>query len=248
MLLVNLAVGFLSMLKVKSLECMSMINQTCMSRPKIVDVNANEPVFYPYSIRVNKCSGSCNSINDPFAKLYVPDVVKNVNVKVFNLMARVNEMRRIVWHGTCKCICRLTEAICNAKQVWNKDKCQCECREDLASKLVRDKGYIWNPSTCSCECNKLCDVGQYLDYKNCVCRKSVIDRMVEECISVVDGDAVYDETLSCPSQTPCIVLFVVFLLSSAVIGGIFVYYYRNRVNKSRDYVNVNYSVAEKIDY
>ena len=58
---------FLSVLKVKSLECISMINQKCMSRPKIIDVNANEPVFYPYSIRINKCTGSCNNVKDPFA-------------------------------------------------------------------------------------------------------------------------------------------------------------------------------------
>ena len=88
MLLIHLAVSFLSSLKVKSLECMSMINQKCMSRPKIVDVNADEPVFYPYLIKVNKYSGSCNNINDPFAKLCVPDVVKNINFKVFNLMSR----------------------------------------------------------------------------------------------------------------------------------------------------------------
>ena len=81
MLLINLAMSLFNVLKVKSLECMSMINQKCMSRPKIVDVNANEPVFYPCSIRVNECSGSCNNINDPFAKLCVPDVVKNINVK-----------------------------------------------------------------------------------------------------------------------------------------------------------------------
>ena len=69
MLLINLTVGFLNILKVKSLECMSMINQKCMSRLKIIDVNANEPVFCPYLIRVNTYSGSCNNINDPFAKL-----------------------------------------------------------------------------------------------------------------------------------------------------------------------------------
>ena len=117
MLLINLSVGFLSVLKVKSLKCMSMINQKCKSRPKIIDVNANsgEPVFYPYSIKVNKCSGSCNNINDPLVKLCVPDIVKNVNVRVSNLMSRVNETRQMVWHETCKRVCRLNEAICNAK-------------------------------------------------------------------------------------------------------------------------------------
>ena len=135
-----------------------------MSRPKIIGFNKNGPVFYPYSIQGNKFGGSCNTINDSFAKLCVPDITKNINVKVFNLMARISETRQIVWHETCKCICTLTSAICNSKKIWNKDKCRCECKDDLINKLVCNKGYIWNPSTYSCECNKLCDVGQYLGY------------------------------------------------------------------------------------
>ena len=75
-----------------------MINQKCMSGPKIIDVNNNEPVFYPYSIKINKCSGNCNNINDPYAKLCISDIVKNRNVKVFNLMSRINKTRQIVWH------------------------------------------------------------------------------------------------------------------------------------------------------
>ena len=48
---------------VNSFECVSIKNQECKTRPKIIDVNSNEPVFYPYSIKVNKYSGSCNNIN-----------------------------------------------------------------------------------------------------------------------------------------------------------------------------------------
>ena len=99
MLLINLVINFFNALKVNSLESMSMINQKCMSRPKIIDVNANEPVFYPYSIKVSKCCNkSCNNINDSYAKLCVPDIIKNMNVKVFNLMSRINETRQIIWH------------------------------------------------------------------------------------------------------------------------------------------------------
>ena len=87
---------------VNSLECFSMNNQKCKTRTKVVDVSSNEPIFYPFSIKVNKCSGSCNSINDPCAKLCVPDIVKNINVRVFNLMSRINEARQIIWHGACK--------------------------------------------------------------------------------------------------------------------------------------------------
>ena len=96
---------------VDSLECVSMSDQECKARPKIIDVNNNEPVFYPYSIKVNKFSGSCNNINDLYARLCVPDIIKNINVKVFNLMQRLNETRRIIWHETCKCVCKLTFVI-----------------------------------------------------------------------------------------------------------------------------------------
>ena len=57
-------------------------------------------MFYPSSIKVNKCSGSCNNINDTYAKLFVPDFVKNTNVKVFNLMSWSNQTKHIEWHET----------------------------------------------------------------------------------------------------------------------------------------------------
>ena len=151
MLLANILLSFVNIFKTKALECMSVVNQKCMARPKIIQTNANEPVFYPLSVKVNKCSGSCNTINDPMAKLCVPDIVKDMNIKVYNMLSRINETRKIVWHETCKYICRLTSAICNDKQEWNKNKCTCECKEDLFSKLVYDKGYMWNPSTCACD-------------------------------------------------------------------------------------------------
>ena len=59
-----------------SLNCISMNNQECKVRPQIVNVNSDEPVFYPFSIKTSKCSGSCNNINNPCAKICVPDVVK----------------------------------------------------------------------------------------------------------------------------------------------------------------------------
>ena len=98
------------------LNCISMKNQECKVRPEIIDVNSNNPIFYPFSIKINKCSGSCNNINNPYAKICVPNDVKDLNVKVFNLMSRTNETRFIKWHETCKCICRLDGIICNTKQ------------------------------------------------------------------------------------------------------------------------------------
>ena len=83
------------------LNCVSMNNQKSKVRAKIVHITSNTPMFYPFSIKVNKCSGNCNNINDPYAKICVPDTVKDLNVKVFKLMSRTNETRDIKWHETC---------------------------------------------------------------------------------------------------------------------------------------------------
>ena len=144
------------------LSCISMNNQECKVRPEIINVNSDEPVFYPFSIKTSKYGGSCNNINDPYAKMCLPDVVKNLNVKVFNLMPITNKTRHIKWHETCKYKYRLDASVCNNKQCWNDDKCRFECKE-LIGKGVCDRGYIWNPSICECQCDKSCDAGEYLD-------------------------------------------------------------------------------------
>ena len=81
-----------------ALDCISMKNRECKLRPEIISINSNNPMFYPFRIKVNKCSVNCNSINNPYAKICVPDVIKILNVKVFSLMTRTNETRFIKWH------------------------------------------------------------------------------------------------------------------------------------------------------
>ena len=142
-------------------------------------------MFFPFSIKTSKCSVSCNNINYLYAKVCVPDVVTNFNVKVFNLMSRTNETRYIKWHETCKCECKFGKKNFNNKQRWNKNKCRCECKE-LIDKRVCDKDFIWNPSSCECKCDKGCDVGEYLDYGNCKCRKKLVDKLVDECTETVE--------------------------------------------------------------
>ena len=114
---------------VNPLKCISMKNQECKVRPEIIDINSNDPIFYIFSNKTNKCSGNCNNISDPYARICSPDAVKNLNLEVFNLMTLTNETRHIKWHETCKCIWRLNKTICNNKQRWNEDKCRCECKQ-----------------------------------------------------------------------------------------------------------------------
>ena len=80
----------------KVLPCVNPLSaskKACKVRPEIINVNSNEPLFYLFNIKTSKCSGSCNNVNDPYANICVPDVVKNVNVKVFNLISRTNKTR-----------------------------------------------------------------------------------------------------------------------------------------------------------
>ena len=93
--------------------------QECKVRPKIVNVNSDERIFFPFSIKTSKYSGSCNNINDAYAKLCVSDVLKNFNGRVFNLMSRTNETKHTEWDEVCKCKCRLDASVCMNKQRWN---------------------------------------------------------------------------------------------------------------------------------
>ena len=62
-------------------------------RPKILGVSEGigEALLYPYNVLVNKCSGSCNTLDDPMANMCVPNIIKRVNMKVYNFSMRLNE-------------------------------------------------------------------------------------------------------------------------------------------------------------
>ena len=106
MWLINSAISLFSVLKVNSLECVSLINQKCMPRPKILKVNEGigEALFYPYNVLVNKCSGSCNILDNSVSKICVPKIIRNVNMKVYNFLMRLNETRNVLWHESYKCV------------------------------------------------------------------------------------------------------------------------------------------------
>ena len=88
MKIISLLISLFGTIKRKALECVSVINQKCMPRPKILDVNegVGEALFYPYNVLVNKCSGSCNTLDDPMATLCVPNIIKRVNMKVYKFL------------------------------------------------------------------------------------------------------------------------------------------------------------------
>ena len=94
-----------------------------------------------------------------------------------------------------------------------------------------DKGFIWNPSNCNCECDKSCDIGEYLDYKNCKCRQKIAGSLAEECSENIDeNEMIYNETLNvslsnykCGFCTLYVALFVVILVIGVIIASAFIY-------------------------
>ena len=93
MSLICLTINLFNIVKTKALECTSVVNQKCMPRSKILDINegVGEALFYQYNVQVNKCSGSCNTSDNPIEILCVPNVIKGLNMKVYNFLTMLNE-------------------------------------------------------------------------------------------------------------------------------------------------------------
>ena len=228
-MLINLTISLFSIIKTRALECVSVISRKCMPRPKILDVNegVGEALFYPYNVLVNKCSGSCDTINDPMARLCVSNIIKRLNMKVYNFLMRLNETRNALWHESCKCVCKLNSSVCNNKQIWNSDTCRCDCNEDFASIINCTKGYMWNPSTCKCQCDTWCKPGQYLDHKKCICKNKLVSRITAECTSIINKTMINNKNNIDNNNTIThifIGLFSVVMFSVIVCFSVFAYF------------------------
>ena len=123
---------------------------------------------------------------------------------------------------TCKWKCSLEASVCNNKQRWNENKCRCEYKE-LIDKGVCDKEFIWNPSNCEYECNKSRNFGEYLDYENCRCIKSLVDNLVEECTeNIVEPEiaritlAEHEDVCKCSCAIYIVLIAIIFTINIGI--------------------------------
>ena len=101
-------------------------------------------------------------------------------------MSRVNETKFLVPHESCKC--GLFESVCNSRQKWNHDKCECKTPTNWNS---FEKGYMWNTSTCDWECDKTCRIGLYLNIKNSACKERVINnKMIRQMLNTTEAASI----------------------------------------------------------
>ena len=123
-------------------------DQKCKVKKVIID---SDYMTFPYKIKVDRCVGSCNDVNNLYFKVCSPDIVKNISVKVFDLISRKKVLRNVTFHKICKCDCLLDEKVSNNRQKWNKEKCRCECLEIKNC----DNNSSWNVVNCRCEFKKV---------------------------------------------------------------------------------------------
>ena len=160
------------------------------------------------------------------SKICVPKIIKNLNMKVYNFLMRLNETRNVLWHESYECVCRLNSSVCNSKQIWNSDTCRCDCNEDFAGMINCTKGYTWNPSTSECQCDMWCKPGQYLDHKNCVCKNKLIGRVIEECTSIINETMINNDNYNNTTWFNSInyVFIGLFLTTLIICFCVFIYF------------------------
>ena len=103
-------------------------------------------------------------------------------------------------------------------------------------------GIYWNPSNCECECDKSCDVGKYLDYENCKCRKKLVDKLTEECTENVDEVKIASENKHKNKCSFCTLYIVLFSITFTINMGIATYFVHYK------YMNRNKENVSKYDY
>ena len=116
---------------IKPVVCVYPYNQPCEARSILVDINSTKNIFYPFTVSINKCGGSCNTVDDLYERVCLLNKVKIVNVKVFSIMSRVKETRFLIQNETKLCgpKCGLNKSGCNSKQKWNHNERWCQYKE-----------------------------------------------------------------------------------------------------------------------
>ena len=176
-----------------AIKCASKNNEPCLIRPTLIDLNFDELHYYPFIICMSKYNRSCNTVEDPFGRICVPNKMEDLDLKVFHMIKGINESRTLEKHILCECRCEFDGRKCNLRQKLINDTCNCECKKSLKHRAY-EVDYDLNPSACACKCDKDCEIGQYL--KDCECMKSIFDDLVVTCDEIINTPETISISLS----------------------------------------------------
>ena len=136
---------------------MSLSKQKRTTHPTIINLHTNEYPqeihYYPFAVNLERCVGSCNTLNDLSNKVCVSNKTEDLNLSMFNMITWINELKTLAKHISRECKCKFDGRKCNSNQKWNNDKCRCKCK-NKEKRCVCAKDYIWNPAIILCESGK----------------------------------------------------------------------------------------------
>ena len=145
-------------------KCVSINIQKCMTQPVLINLHPDEYSqelrYYSFTVNLDWCSGSCNTLDDPSSRVCVPNETEDLNLHVFNIITGIIESRTLAKRISCKCKFNFDSKKCNSNQKWNNGKCWCECKNPK-EQCALQKNYICNTSPYSCENGKY--VGSIID-------------------------------------------------------------------------------------
>ena len=217
-------------------KCASLINKKCQIQPTLINLHPNEYSqefqYYLFAVKLDRCVGSCNALNDSSNKVCIRNKTEDLNLSVFNIITGINELKTLTKHISCECKCKLDGTKCNSNQWWNKDKCRCECKKQH----ICEKRICWNPSTCICENGNLANI---MNDTAVIC-----DEVIDADAKLNPKDDVETKTIptnfngkkaTCKTQNLHILLaFLLITIALLIVASIYCCLINNRYRKISD--------------
>ena len=190
-----------------------------MIQPALINLHPNEYnqefLYYPFLVKLDRCVGSCNTLNDLFSKVCIPSKTEDLNLSIFNMITGINESKTLTKHTSCECKCKFDGTKCNSNQWWNNDKCQCECKKHH----ICEKEYFYNPATCNYQNGKC--LASIMDDSAIICDKVI--KSYHEKIKTISTN-INEKKVTCITQSFNI-LFVFLLITVALLIAVSIYCY-----------------------
>ena len=188
---------------------MTLSSQKFEIQPTLINLHPNEYRqefhYNAFSVKLDRCVGSCNTLNDLSKKVCILNKTEDLNLSVFNMFTGINELKTLTKHISRECQCKFDGTKCKLNQWWNNDKCWCECKKIH----VCEKDYVRNPAICNCENGKF--LASIMDDSTIISDKDIKS---------------YDEEIKAIPTNIYFYIFLAFLsitITLLIAGGIFCY-------------------------
>ena len=198
----------------------------------LINLNPNEYSqefhYYRFAVKFNKCVGICNSMNDLSNEVCIPNKTEDLNLSMFNMNTRINESKTLTNHTSCECKCKFERKKSNPDQLWNNDKCWCECKKHH----ICQKDYVWNSATCNCENEK--HLASIIDDSPTICDEA-IESFDEELKTIPKTKSFNRKKVTCNTQNFC-VLLAFLLITIALLIAVSTYCYLIKYRAKEEYL------------